>query len=222
MPAQRADFAARLAGSSDLFDRQARRPWASINYVASHDGFTLADVVSYAERHNEANGEDNKDGHGENYSANWGVEGTDRRSAILEHQTARAASDARHAYSWRTARRCCWAATSSAARSAATTTPIARTTRSPGSTGSMLETAPRAASCTAFVGRIIALRHDMPCCARAISCTAGAKLAPGIFDIAWFEAHGEMVSNDSWNNPEERACSCCGARAATTTARCRS
>ena len=58
------EFAARLAGSGDLFDRHARRPWASINYAASHDGFTLADVVSFAQRHNEANGEDNKDGHG--------------------------------------------------------------------------------------------------------------------------------------------------------------
>ena len=72
---ERPEFAARLAGSGDLFDQHARRPWASINYAASHDGFTLADVVSFAQRHNEANGEDNKDGQAENYSANWGVEG---------------------------------------------------------------------------------------------------------------------------------------------------
>ncbi len=83
-PGQRADFAARLAGSSDFFDRRWRRPWSSINYVASHDGFTLADTVSYAERHNEANGEDNNDGHGENYSANWGEEGTTTDPAILD------------------------------------------------------------------------------------------------------------------------------------------
>ena len=69
-----------------MFDRHARRPWASINYAASHDGFTLADVVSYAQRHNEANGEDNKDGQGENYSANWGVEGPTTDTAILEHR----------------------------------------------------------------------------------------------------------------------------------------
>jgi isoamylase len=71
----RGEFAARLAGSSDLFDRRSRRPWASVNYAASHDGFTLADVASYAHRHNDANGEENRDGQGENYSANWGVEG---------------------------------------------------------------------------------------------------------------------------------------------------
>ncbi len=81
---QRADFAARLAGSADLFDKQGRRPWASINFVAAHDGFTLADTVSYAERHNEANGEDNKDGTAENCSANWGVEGPTDDPAILD------------------------------------------------------------------------------------------------------------------------------------------
>jgi pullulanase/glycogen debranching enzyme len=52
----RADLAARLAGSSDVFDHRHRRPWASINYIASHDGFTLHDLTSYAEKHNAANG----------------------------------------------------------------------------------------------------------------------------------------------------------------------
>ena len=81
---ERPEFAARLAGSSDLFDRDARRPWASINYATSHDGFTLNDAVSFSTRHNAANGEDNKDGQAENYSANWGVEGATEEKAILE------------------------------------------------------------------------------------------------------------------------------------------
>src|SRR3954454_13291813 len=81
---QRGEAAARIAGSSDLFERRARRPWASVNFVASHDGYTLQDVVSYIEKHNQANGEDNRDGHSENYSANWGVEGPTDDPAILE------------------------------------------------------------------------------------------------------------------------------------------
>src|SRR6266567_715428 len=81
---QRSDLAARLAGSSDLFDRRSRRPWASVNFISCHDGYTLTDVVSYIERHNEANGEDNRDGHGENYSANWGIEGPSDDPAILD------------------------------------------------------------------------------------------------------------------------------------------
>src|SRR5690606_39960102 len=69
------ELAARLAGSRDLFDRRHRRPWASINYVASHDGFTLRDIVSYESSHNEANGQNGNDRHSENFSANWGHEG---------------------------------------------------------------------------------------------------------------------------------------------------
>ena len=76
-------LAARLAGSSDLFERRGRRPWASVNYVASHDGFTLADLVAYEERRNEANGEGNRDGHAENFSANYGVEGPTDDPAVL-------------------------------------------------------------------------------------------------------------------------------------------
>ncbi|MFZ1148889.1 MAG: glycogen debranching protein GlgX, partial [Xanthobacteraceae bacterium] len=83
-PGERPELAARLAGSGDLFDRYARRPWASINYVASHDGFTLADVVSFTQRHNETNAEANNDGAVENYSANWGVEGATSDEKITD------------------------------------------------------------------------------------------------------------------------------------------
>jgi isoamylase len=65
----------RLTGSSDLYQRDGRRPSASINFVTAHDGFTLQDLVSYDQKHNEANGEDNRDGTNENYSWNCGVEG---------------------------------------------------------------------------------------------------------------------------------------------------
>ena len=68
-------FAERFAGSSDLFRRSGRRPTSSINFVAAHDGFTLRDTVSYNERHNEANLEQNRDGHSHNQSWNCGVEG---------------------------------------------------------------------------------------------------------------------------------------------------
>ena len=69
------EFAYRLTGSSDLYEHTARRPVASINFVIAHDGFTLRDLVSYNEKHNEANGEDNNDGESHNRSWNCGVEG---------------------------------------------------------------------------------------------------------------------------------------------------
>ena len=69
------EFASRLTGSSDLYEDDGRRPFASINFVTAHDGFTLRDLVSYNEKHNEANGEDNRDGESHNRSWNCGVEG---------------------------------------------------------------------------------------------------------------------------------------------------
>jgi glycogen operon protein len=76
------EFALRLTGSSDLYNRSSRRPYASINFIAAHDGFTLHDLVSYNEKHNEANGEDNRDGHNNNLSWNCGVEGPTDDPAI--------------------------------------------------------------------------------------------------------------------------------------------
>ncbi|HEY0643232.1 MAG TPA: glycogen debranching enzyme, partial [Nocardioides sp.] len=78
------EFASRLAGSSDLYEHSGRRPFASINFVTAHDGFTLRDLVSYNEKHNEANGEDNNDGESHNRSWNHGVEGPTEDPEILE------------------------------------------------------------------------------------------------------------------------------------------
>ncbi len=74
-PHNMAEFASRLTGSSDLYQNDGRRPWASINFVTAHDGFTLRDLVSYNDKHNHANGEDNRDGESHNRSWNCGVEG---------------------------------------------------------------------------------------------------------------------------------------------------
>lgn len=64
-----------ISGSAEIYDHRGRKPWASVNFVTAHDGFTLTDLVSYDEKHNEANGEENRDGHSDNRSHNWGVEG---------------------------------------------------------------------------------------------------------------------------------------------------
>ena len=69
-------FAERFAGSSDIFNREGRLPYGSLNFITAHDGFTLRDLVSYNHKHNEANGEENRDGRNENYSYNHGVEGS--------------------------------------------------------------------------------------------------------------------------------------------------
>ncbi len=80
------DFARRFAGSSDVFDRNGRLPSGSINLVTAHDGFTLRDVVSFERKHNEANGEDNRDGSSNNFSHNHGVEGLNAPLLVVEHR----------------------------------------------------------------------------------------------------------------------------------------
>ncbi len=134
-PGTLGEFASRLTGSSDLYQDDGRRPYASINFVTAHDGFTLADLVSYNDKHNEANGEDGNDGESHNRSWNCGVEGPTDDAAVLELRarqqrnfiTTLLLSPGRaDAAARRRAR---------AAPSAATTTSTARTTRSPGSTG---------------------------------------------------------------------------------------
>jgi glycogen operon protein len=78
-----AEFASRLTGSSDLYQDDGRRPLASINFVTCHDGFTLHDLVSYDHKHNQANGEDNRDGESHNRSWNCGAEGATDDPAVL-------------------------------------------------------------------------------------------------------------------------------------------
>jgi glycogen operon protein len=199
---ERPEFAARLAGSGDLFDRHARRPWASVNFVASHDGFTLEDVVSYAERHNDANGEDNKDGHGENYSANWGAEGPTKDPAILMlRQRAQRAMLATVMF--------------------AHGTPMllggdefGRTQHGNNNAYCQdneiswfdwrLAESPEGRELTKYVARLIALRQEHTALRSRHFLHGRREPAPGVFDIGWFNEKGEAVAEDSWKNPEHR------------------
>ena len=91
------ELARALTGSADMLATHGRRPWASVNFITAHDGFTLQDLVSYNDKHNEANGEDNRDGTNENDSWNCGVEGPTDDPAILALRAPAAAQPAGHA-----------------------------------------------------------------------------------------------------------------------------
>jgi glycogen operon protein len=84
------ELASRLTGSEDLYGLSLRRPWASVNFITAHDGFTLRDLVSYERKHNEANGEDNRDGTDDNRSQNFGVEGETTSPVIRARRMAAA------------------------------------------------------------------------------------------------------------------------------------
>ncbi|WP_428671557.1 glycogen debranching protein GlgX [Reyranella sp.] len=199
---QRSDFAARLAGSADLFGHRGRRPYASINYVASHDGFTLLDTVSYAEKHNEANGEDNNDGHSENLSANWGTEGPSIDPATREI---------------RTRLQCAMLATVFLAQG----TPMLLAGDEFGRTQNgnnnayaqdnetswidwTMADSDEGRLLTDFVARVIALRHEHPILRCAAFLHGKDQPAPNVLDIAWFDEQGEVISAEAWDNPAER------------------
>ena len=129
------ELATRLAGSRDVFGRAGRSPQASINYVTTHDGFTLADLVAYNDKHNEANGEQNRDGEPRNFSWNCGVEGPTGDAAVRALARAPAAQFRPHALRLARACRCSAAATSWGDRSPATTTRTVTTRRSRGRRG---------------------------------------------------------------------------------------
>jgi isoamylase len=201
-PGQRPDIATRLAGSGDLFDRRGRRPWASINYAASHDGFTLADLVSYVQRHNEANGEGNRDGHQENVSANWGVEGpTDDPSIRETRGRVQRALLATVFFANGTPMLL-------AGDEFGRTQKGNNNSYSQDNEVSWLDWAqaasPEGQELTAFVARLIALRRSYPVLRAAHFLHGRSEPAPGILDIAWFDEEGASIDERAWRNPEER------------------
>ena len=199
---QRPELAARLAGSSDLFDRRSRKPWASINYVASHDGYTLADATAYVERHNHANGEDNRDGHHENYSSNWGVEGPTFDPAIraIRGRVARAMLTT--------------AIFANGTPMLLAGDEFGRTQRGNNNAYAQdnetswidwtLFEEEEGEALAAFVARLIALRKAQPVLRSKNFLHGREEPAPGVLDIAWFDEDGAPISAEAWNDPAER------------------
>ena len=202
-PGKRPDLAARLSGSGDLFDRRARRPWASVNLLAAHDGFTLADTVMYEERHNEANGEDNRDGHSHNASCNWGVEGPTDDEAV---------NDAR----------------GRVMRSMLTTlltslgTPMLVAGDEFGRTQQGNNNAycqdneiswldwkaaatPDGQAQIEFTGRLAELRRRFPVLRSPTFLYGEETAAGGVNDIEWWDERGAQLSPEDWQNPDGRA-----------------
>jgi isoamylase len=199
----RPEFANRLAGSADLFDRRARRPWASVNFVTAHDGFTLADLVSYERKHNEANREDNRDGHSENFSRNWGIEGPSHDAEIQELRDR-------------------------VMRSMLTTllgslgTPMilggdefGRTQR--GNNNAYCQDneiswfdwdaleSDRGHALSDFVRRLTAIRRFYPLIRAERFLHGEVSFGPGLLDVDWYDERGLHLSEDDWHNAEGRA-----------------
>ena len=200
--AMRPDVAARLSGSGDLFDTQARRPWSSINYVASHDGMTLRDLVSYQRRHNEANGEDNRDGTPDDHSNNWGQEGP-APNANVEHLRLRV---------MRSMLTCVFASLG---------TPMIlsgdeygrsqKGNNNPYCQDNELswydwKTAkePAGQQLAAFAARLIRLRRSFPTLRANDFLGGDVEVAAGVADLSWWDERGVQLSPEDWANAEGR------------------
>ena len=201
-PGQRGDLAARLSGSADFFDRRFRKPYASINYVASHDGFTLHDATAYEHKHNEANGEDNADGHDENLSSNWGVEGpTDDPQIRATRARVQRAMLATVFF--------------------AQGTPMLLGGDEFGRTQNgnnnaycqdnavswydwKLARSPDGIEMTDFVARLADVRGALYSLRADRFFHATETPLPGVADIAWFDEHAQSLDEGSWTDPDGR------------------
>jgi glycogen operon protein len=196
----RGDFALRLCASSDLFQPRGRAPAESVNYAVSHDGFNLLDLVSYAEKHNEANGEHNRDGHGHNHNVNCGVEGPsdDPEVTALRGRLRRALL---------------------ASTLLSQGTPMLAAGDEFGHTQqgnnnpycqdnpiSWLDWSRIDAELLAFTTRLLALRRQaLPLAGRWYE---GATDSLGLHDLAWIRTDGSELHGEEWRAPNGRVFGC--------------
>ncbi|MBB2166813.1 glycogen debranching protein GlgX [Gluconacetobacter aggeris] len=198
----RGDLAARLAGSADVFDRRGRRPWASVNFVTSHDGFTLMDLVSYDRKHNDANGEGGQDGHSDNLGRNWGVEGpTDDPAILAVRARVRRAMLATLFLSQGTPMLLAgdeFGQTQGGNNNAYCQDNPVTWLDWP------LAASPAGQAMTAYVARLAALRAAHPS-VRWRSFLYGKRETPaGLLDIAWYDPEGHPMTSDAWNDEHGR------------------
>jgi len=195
------ELATRLSGSSDLYEQSGRRPYASINFITAHDGFTLADLVSYERKHNEANGEHNADGENNNLSWNAGVEGptTDPAIAALRPRQMRN-----------------FMATLMLSQGVPMISggdEVARTQRGNNNAYSQdnelswtpWELGPAQREFLAFVRQLVRLRRTEPVLRRRKFFQGRAIRGKGVKDISWLGPSGQEMTDRLWSSPDARA-----------------
>jgi glycogen operon protein len=198
--ASRGDFAQRLCGSSDIFQPRQRMPCESVNYVVSHDGFTLRDLVSYNQRHNHANGEGNRDGHNHNLSWNCGIEGPSSDPAIqqLRGRLQRALL-ACTLLAQGTPMLC--AGSELGHSQGGNNNPYCQD-----NAVTWIDWSGADADLEAFVARVMQLRH------RALPFGNhwyhGLPDALGLYDLSWLEPDGTPLQEDAWHFAGARALGC--------------
>ena len=190
------ELASRLSGSADIYKWTDRAAYASVNFVTAHDGFTLHDLVSYEQKHNEANGEGNRDGHDDNISRNWGVEGPTDDPQILDLRfRAMANFMATLAFS-------------QGVPMIAQGDEIARTQRGNNNaycqdneiSWMQWELDERQRQLLEFTRRVFAIRHSNPVLRRRTFFRGQLIAHEGVKDLTWIRADGEEMRQEDWDN----------------------
>jgi glycogen operon protein len=198
-------LASRLSGSADIYDQRDRSPFASINFVTCHDGFTLRDLVSYERKHNEANGEEGRDGSDANWSGNWGEEGPTELQSILQRRDRMMRN---------------FLATLAFSQGVPMLShgdEIGRTLG--GNNNAYCHDGPmnwldwnldvQQRHLLDFVRRVFAIRSDNPALRRR-SFFSGQPLAGGSAkDVSWLRPDGEELKLEDWQDPERRVLGMC-------------
>ena len=199
---QRGALAASVQGSAFLFDHQQRKPWASINFVTAHDGFTLHDVVSYAHKHNAGNGEHDRDGHDHNDSHNWGAEGpSDDRDIERLRQRIKRNFFATLLCSHGTPM--LLAGDEFGQTQAGNNNAYCQDNETSWLDWRLLD-----GSCGRelhdFVARLLAIRRRWPLLQGRYFQHAEIECAPGLRDVLWFDERGVELTTEDWLNPTAR------------------
>ena len=195
------EFATRLCGSADLYSRSGRRPYASINFITCHDGFTLRDLVSYNEKHNEANGEDNRDGSDDNQSWNCGVEGPTDDPAVRELRLKQMRNFLTTLF------------VSQGVPMLLAGDEFGRTQQ--GNNNAYCQDNPltwidwnltdEQLELLEFTRRIIHMQHEQPVLRRRTFFQGHSIRGTAVEEITWFEPSGEEMTDDHWNAGSTRA-----------------
>jgi glycogen operon protein len=205
-PGTRPELSARLTGSAELFNRRHRRPWASVNYVASHDGFTLADVVSYKHKHNEANRESNHDGHGDNCSATWDsvndLEGPSD-DPVVRALRARISRSMLATVFTALGTPMLLAGDEFGRSQDGNNNAYCQDNRTSWIDW-RLAREPEGAELSEFVARLAALRRRFPLLREQRFLYGDREVLPGVRDVGWFCEKGLPLSAEAWNDPEQR------------------
>jgi glycogen operon protein len=196
----RGDLAMRLCASSDLYQARRRAPAKSVNYMISHDGFTLSDLVSYNERRNQANGENNRDGHDNNLSFNCGQEGQSTDPAVLRLRgRLKRAMLATMLLSQGTPML-------SAGDELGHTQGGNNNPYCQDNATTWIDWAQADTDFLAFTQHVIALRQRLQPFANLWY--TGVADADGVYDLSWWQADGSVLHADAWNQPMARSLAC--------------